>query len=153
MNRHEPGNKNHLQLCALDTSHAHLTLPRPSDSPKESLGDLFRKIQRSLDLGTKINGYLPNREWLVPQRCTSKRTEAQGKSLSIDLRVHMRSLWASLLAQMVGNLPAMQETWVQSLGWEDPLGEGMATHSTILTWRIPRGSWQATVHGITKICT
>ena len=65
----------------------------------------------------------------------------------------MRSLWASLLAQMVKNLPAMQETWVQSLGGEDPLGEGMATHSSILTWRIPmdRGAWQTTVHGITKI--
>ena len=44
---------------------------------------------------------------------------------------------ASLVAQMVKNLPALQETWVQSLGWEDPLGEGMATHSNILAWRIP----------------
>ena len=38
---------------------------------------------------------------------------------------------------MVKNLPAMQETWVQSLSWEDPLEEGMATHSRILAWRIP----------------
>ena len=38
---------------------------------------------------------------------------------------------------MVKNLPAMQETWVQSLGQEDPLDKGMATHSSILTWRIP----------------
>ena len=45
--------------------------------------------------------------------------------------------WASLVAQMVNNLPAMQETWVQSLGWEDPLEKGKATHSSILTWRIP----------------
>ena len=44
--------------------------------------------------------------------------------------------WASLVAQMVKNPPAMQETWVQSLGWEDPLEEGMATHSSILAWRI-----------------
>ena len=43
---------------------------------------------------------------------------------------------ASLLAQKVKNLPAMQETKVQSLGWEDPLEEGMATHSSILAWRI-----------------
>ena len=42
--------------------------------------------------------------------------------------------WASLVAQMVKNLPAVQETWVQSLGWEYSLEEGMATHSTILTW-------------------
>ena len=43
----------------------------------------------------------------------------------------------SLVAQRVKNLPAMQETWVQSLGWEDPLENGMATHSSILAWRIP----------------
>ena len=41
------------------------------------------------------------------------------------------------MAPMVKNLPAMRETWVQSLGWEDPLEKGMATHSSILTWRIP----------------
>ena len=45
-------------------------------------------------------------------------------------------LWASLLAQMVRNLPAMQETQVQSLGGKDPLEKGMATHSTLLAWRI-----------------
>ena len=56
---------------------------------------------------------------------------------------------ASLVAQMIKNLPAMQETWVQSIGWEDPLEKGMATHSSILAWRIPidRGAWQATVPG------
>ena len=53
---------------------------------------------------------------------------------------------------MVKNSPAMQETWVQSLGWEDPLEVDMATHSSILAWRIPmdRGAWQATVHEIAK---
>ena len=45
--------------------------------------------------------------------------------------------WASFIAQLVKNLPAMQETWVQSLGWEDPLEKGKATHSSILAWRIP----------------
>ena len=45
---------------------------------------------------------------------------------------------ASLVAQMVKNLPAMQETWYQSLGWEDSLEKEMATHSSILAWRIPR---------------
>ena len=44
---------------------------------------------------------------------------------------------ASLVAQTLRNLPAMRETWVQPLGWEDPLEEGMATHSSILAWRIP----------------
>ena len=45
--------------------------------------------------------------------------------------------WASLVAQLVKNPPAMWETWVQSLGWEDPLEKGKATHSSILAWRIP----------------
>ena len=45
---------------------------------------------------------------------------------------------ASLVAQTVKNLPAMHETLVQSLGWEDPLKKGMATHSSILAWRIPQ---------------
>ena len=60
--------------------------------------------------------------------------------------------WASLVAQSAKNLPAMQETWVLSLGREDPLEEGMATHSSILAWRIPmdRGAWQDTVHGVAK---
>ena len=53
----------------------------------------------------------------------------------------------SLEAQMVKNLPAMQETWVQSLGWEHPLEKGMAIHSSILAWRIfnsmDRGAWWA----------
>ena len=51
-------------------------------------------------------------------------------------RVIYTHIWASLVAQLVKNLPAMQETRVQSLGWEDPLGEGMATHSNIFAWRI-----------------
>ena len=60
--------------------------------------------------------------------------------------------WASLVAQMVKNPPAMWETWVPSLGWEDMLEEGIATHSSILAWRIPmgRGAWQAAVHRVTK---
>ena len=49
----------------------------------------------------------------------------------------MYHIWASLEAQMVKNLPAMQDTWVQSLGGEDPLEKDMATHSSTLAWRIP----------------
>ena len=60
------------------------------------------------------------------------------------------SIGATLMTQLVKNLLAMQETWVPSLHWEDPLEEGTATHSSILAWRIPmdRGAWQATVHGV-----
>ena len=53
-----------------------------------------------------------------------------------------------MVAQMVKNLPAMRETWVWSLGQEDPLEKGMATYSSILAWSIP---WtEATVHGVAK---
>ena len=58
--------------------------------------------------------------------------------------------WASLVAQMVKIPPAMWETWAQSLGWEDPPEEGMATHSSVVAWSIPmdRGACWATVHGV-----
>ena len=60
--------------------------------------------------------------------------------------------WVSLVAQMVKNLPAVRETWVRSLGWKDPLEEGLTTHSSILAWRIPmdKGVCQATVHRVPK---
>ena len=53
---------------------------------------------------------------------------------------------------MLKNLPAVRETWVQSVVWEDPLEQGMTAHSSILAWRIPidRGPWQATAYGVTK---
>ena len=70
----------------------------------------------------------------------------------IESAICIHILGASLIAQLVENPAAMQETLVQFLGWEDPLEEGMATHSSILAWRIPmdRGAWRATVHGVTK---
>ena len=48
-----------------------------------------------------------------------------------------RDIWASSVAQMRRNLRAVQESWIQPLGWEDPLEKGMATHSNVLVWRIP----------------
>ena len=57
--------------------------------------------------------------------------------LSPQFKLQYTYFRASLVAQMVKNLPAMQETWVRSLGWEDPLKKGTATHSSILAWRIP----------------
>ena len=60
------------------------------------------------------------------------------RTVVITFGAHPDNPWASLLAQIVKNLLAVQETWVQSLGWEDPRGKGMATHSSILVWRIYR---------------
>ena len=57
-----------------------------------------------------------------------------------------------MVDQMVKNLPAVRETWLRTLGWEDPLEQGMATHSSILACRIPmdREAWQATVYGVAE---
>ena len=59
---------------------------------------------------------------------------------------------ASLIAQLVKNLPALRETWIQSLVWKDPLEEGMAIHSSIFAWRIymDRGAWWTIVHGVAE---
>ena len=59
------------------------------------------------------------------------------------------------MVQMIKNLPAMWETWVQSLGWEDPLGKGTAANSSILAWRNPmdRGAWWDTVHMVAELDT
>ena len=59
-----------------------------------------------------------------------------GRSPGEGIGYPLQYSWASLVAQLVKNLPAMQETWVQSLGWEDPLDKGKTTHSSILAWRI-----------------
>ena len=60
-----------------------------------------------------------------------------GRSTEEGIGYPLQYSWAFLVAQLVKNLPAMQETWVQSLSWEDSLEEGKVTHSRILAWRIP----------------
>ena len=61
-----------------------------------------------------------------------------GRSLGEGIGYALQYSWVSPVAEMVKSLTAIQETWVRSLGWEDPLEKGMATHSSILAWRI---SW------------
>ena len=75
-----------------------------------------------------------------------------GRSSGEGIGYSRQYSWASLVAQMAKNPPAIWKTWVRSLGWEDLLEKGMATHSSNLAWRIPmdRGAWRATVHGVTK---
>ena len=74
--------------------------------------------------------------WKIPCPVGYSLWVSKGKTWLSDSHV-WRYLRASLGAQMVKNPPAMQETWVRSLGWEDPLEKGMPTHSSILAWRIP----------------
>ena len=59
-----------------------------------------------------------------------------GKSAGEGIGYPLHCSWASLVAQLVKNPPAVRETWVRSLGWEDPLEKGLATHPSILDWRI-----------------
>ena len=75
-----------------------------------------------------------------------------GRAPGEEIGYPLQSLWASLVTQMVKNPPAVRETLVWSLGWEDLLEKGMATHSNILAWRIPmdKGAWWATGHGLAK---
>ena len=60
-----------------------------------------------------------------------------GRSTGEGIGYLLQYFWASLVAQLVKNLSAMWETCIQLLGWEDPLEEGMATHSSIIAWKIP----------------
>ena len=73
-----------------------------------------------------------------------------GRSTGEGIDYPLQSSWASLVAQLVKNPPAMWEAWVRSLAWETPPEEGMATHFSILAWRIPmdRGAWWAPVHSL-----
>ena len=66
-----------------------------------------------------------------------------GRSAGEGISYPLQYSWASLVAQLVKNQPAMRETWVQSLGWEDPLEKGKASHSSILAWRIPWTVWNS----------
>ena len=61
-----------------------------------------------------------------------------GRSLGEGIGYLLQYSWASPVAQLVKNLPVMRETWVRSLGWEEPLEKGKATHSSTLAWSIPR---------------
>ena len=70
------------------------------------------------------------------------------------MNMHVLIYTASLVAQSVKNLPAVQKTWLQFLGPEDPLEKKMVTHSRILAWEIPwaeGGAWWATVHGVARV--
>ena len=68
---------------------------------------------------------------------TPRLIPGSGRSTKEGIGYPLQYSWASLVAQLVKNPPARLETWAQSLGWEDPLEKGKATHSSILAWRIP----------------
>ena len=73
-----------------------------------------------------------------------------GRSAGKGIGYPLQYSWTSLVSQTVKNPPAMQETWVRSLGWEDPLEKGTATRSSILGWRIP---WTVQAMGLQRVMT
>ena len=107
-------------------------------------------ITGSTDRSEQTPEIMKDREASVLQFTGS---QGVGHDLATEqLTVTKRRGWASLVVQTVKNPPTMRETWVRSLGQEDPLEEGMATLSSIPSWRIPmdRGAWWVTVHGVVK---
>ena len=81
--------------------------------------------------------------WQGMEFCPSSVKRGSGSGALINVSLHVGNIWASLVAQMIKNLPAGQETQVRSPSREDTLEKVMATHSSK-----DRGSWQATVHGV-----
>ena len=107
-------------------------------------------------MSSRENCALPLTTWGFPYSSVGKESACNagdpssipglGRSSGEGIGYALQYSLASLVAQLVKNPPAMRETWVQSLDWEDPLEKGKATHSSILAWRIP---WTI-VHGVPK---
>ena len=138
----------------------------PRNSPGQNNGVDNLSLLQGIIPTQGLNPALPHCRWFLYQlshqgspfedrvlfnSCFPGSERSAGKGIGYLLQYS----WDSLVAQLVKKPPAMQETWVWSLGWEDPLEESMATHSSILVRRIPvdRGAWQTRVHGVTKSWT
>ena len=96
-------------------------------------------ILSHLDDCTSLLADFPNGSVGKESACNAGLIPGSGRSAGEGIGYPLQYAWASLVVQVVKNLPAMQETWLRSLGWEDPLKKGKATHSSILAWRIPWG--------------
>ena len=99
----------------------------------------------------QLRGTKYSRRW-VERRWWRRLLACRGLYSLLGLLLKKGGGGSSVVAQLVKNPPAMWETWVRSLGWEVPLEEGMATHSSILAWRMPtdRGAWWVAIHGVAK---
>ena len=124
-----------------------------TEKPESEVRSMWVKVSEVSYFIISMNGReipleLPVRRWVLPEGTRKKTCFKALRYCYFWSRLNV----TYLVAQLVKNLPAMQQTWVQPLGWEDPLKEGIATHSRILAWRIPmdKRAWQATVHVVTK---
>ena len=130
-------------------SSCHQSFPALESFP---MSCLFASGGQSIGVSASATVFPMNSQGWFPLGLTGDKLR---HSLSSFFHLVISLKGASLVAQMVKNLPAMWETQVWSLSWEDPLEEGMATHSSILAWRIlmDRGPWKDTVHGVAKSLT
>ena len=126
-----------LEVCTLWATYPHFPTSRPLASTNVLFGGFPGS---SADKESTCNAGDPGS---IP---------GSGRSPGEGIGYPLQYSWASLVVQMVKNLPAVQETWFWCLDWEDPLNEGMATHSRILAWRLlmDRGAWRAIVRGIAE---
>ena len=129
--------------------------PRPWDSPGKNTGVGCHFLLQCMKVKSESEVAESCPTLSNPMDCSPPGSSIHGIFQARVLEwgaIAFSSIGASLVAQVVKNLPAMQETWVRSLGWEDPLEKGMAIHSSIFAWRTP---WTeepggATVHGVTE---
>ena len=117
------------------------SIPESGRSPGEGNGNplQYSCLENSMDRGAwqaTVHGVAKSQTRLSDQQ-TDTRLNTRSYLQHAGSLVAAYAIWASLVAQLVKNPPAMREMWVQSLGWEDPLEKGKSTHSSILAWRIP----------------
>ena len=116
------------------------------DNQQRTIGqhrELFLMLRADLD-GSRISGRMGT------CICMAESLHCSPETTTTLLISYSLTFWASLVAQSVKNLPAVQETRVQSLGWEDPLEKEMATHSSILSWKI---SWTEEPGGLQSMAS
>ena len=145
----------------INSTYSFISFPGGSDSKESTCNEGVSEVAQSCPTlcdpmdcslpGFSVRGIFQTRvlEWVAISFSRGSSWPRDWIQVSRIARRHF-TLWATREAQT-----ALWETWVQSLGWEDPLEEGMETHSSILAWRIPmdRGAWWATVHGVARSWT
>ena len=156
MNRSTPGLPVHHQLLEFTQTHVHRVgdAIQPSH-PLSSLSSPAPNPSQHQGLFQESTLHMRWPKYWSFSFSSSPSSEHPGlNSFRMDIVIKPPLLGnrSSLVAETVKNSPVVWETWVLSLGWKDPLEEGMATHCNILFWRIPmdRGPWWATVHGVAE---